>query len=487
MSNKLSILIEGLSQGERRKISIQLDQGKSSFSDAYKVFHLITKKGLTKDQDIKTQLPGIKNLGATKHQLFKKIIRSLSSELESFDAKYHDALLTINVLIDREMYPQAHKIVIKLYTQSKKHERLPFMYELYLLELKVLRLQGNNQETLQVIQTKSPEITQIITEAETYLDVHKDYFDVSTFYQKNGAARSESGSKVYKKIAKKLNIVHPLNLLKHSANYYRQLGLITTSFGLNNFDQSLVHTTNLLQIFEQNAHEKNSDLRQYAIVLYNHLAILVFKQDYNSFDKMIHLLKVEDSKNNFAKNFSNERYFNLILFRYLEAKEYKQSIQYLEEFESYCAHKDSKLNKLTEPLLYGLVTSLNMNLKNFKKALHWNNRILQIPNYKSLRKDLTFSTELFEIIIHFELENYDLITYKINSFRSKLSSKTNRHKIEEIFLIHFKKILNKPLNEQQQVLKDLVHEIEKIKDNPFEIDLLKKFDLVNYFNSKIKN
>ena len=315
MSEKLSTLIKGLSQGEKRKISIVLDQGKSSSSDAYKIFNLISKKESIKDSDIKTQLPAIKNLGATKHQLFKKIIRTLSSDLESFDAKYHSDLLTINVLIDREMYREAHKITTKLYTQSKQHERLPFMYELYQLELKILRLEGKNQEALEVIQNKSSEINQVTKEAETFFDVHKNYFEVSTFYQKNGTARTQSSSNFYKKIEGKLNTTPSTTLLQHSTNYYRQLGLITTSFGLNNFNQTLVHTTNLLEIFEENPHEKNSDLRQYSVVLYNHLGVLIYKKDYESFDKMIHNLRVKKSKSNFTKNFSNERYFNLILFK----------------------------------------------------------------------------------------------------------------------------------------------------------------------------
>ena len=484
MSNELYTLIKGLSQGEKRKISIELDKGNTSLSDSYKVFQAISKKGLTNDILIKNHFSSIKNLGTTKHLLFKRIIQTLSLDLESFDAKYHNNLLTINVLIEREMYSQAYKIVKKLYNQSKEHERLPFMYELYQLELKILRLQDDNKKALQVIKSKSPEINLITREAEAFFNVHKDYFDASSFYQKNGTSRTKSSSNYYKKIEENLNSTSSPTLLKHSTNYYRQLGLITTSFGLNNFDKSLVHTQQLLDIFEQNPHEKKSDIRQYSIVLYNHLAILIYKEDYQSFDKMIHKLKVENTKNTFAKNFSNERYFNLLLFRYLASKEYEKSIKHLVDFENFCSQKDFKLTPLTEPLLYGVAASLNMNLNNFKKALYWNNKVLQLPYYNSIRDDLTSSTELFEIIIHFELENYDLINYKIKAFRSKLSSKQNKHKIEDIFINNFKKIVNKPLDQQKPLLQKISKEIYMVKDNPYEADLLKKFDLISYFNSK---
>ena len=53
---------------------------------------------------------------------------------------------------------------------------------------------------------------------------------------------------------------------------------------------------------------------------------------------------------------------------------------------------------------------------NFNAALIWNNKAQQLPYYKDLREDLQFASELMELIIHFELKNFQLLEYKTIAF-----------------------------------------------------------------------
>jgi len=184
----------------------------------------------------------------------------------------------------------------------------------------------------------------------------------------------------------------------------------------------------------------------------------------------------------------NERYYNLLLLKSLMSKNFGEAVPIVEAFEKEYKRKSFKLSHSLKPVLLGLCASISMNLKDYRKALYWNNQILNSPDYSQYREDLIFSADLFELIIHFELGNFRLLGYRLESFQRKLRSKQKLYRLEEILVRGIHRLLDADNDKHRSsIFHELGSEIEKYKDDPFEKDLLNKFDLIAYFKSKSNN
>ncbi|MFN9939898.1 MAG: hypothetical protein ACK56I_10540, partial [bacterium] len=76
----------------------------------------------------------------------------------------------------------------------------------------------------------------------------------------------------------------------------------------------------------------------------------------------------------------------------------------------------------------------------YNKALHWLNRVIN-DNENDLRQDLYGYARLFNIVIHYELGNIDLLEYTIKSTARYLQKRSRDFDIEKLILEQFKKLI----------------------------------------------
>jgi len=486
MNSDLLLLINGLSIGEKRLVSISLAGGSSKKTIQHQIFDLISSKKVVSDADIETAFKTVKNLPATKNQLFDKILDLLSSNINSFEVKYHKQYLKIETLTSRGFFQSALIQIRKLKKEVEKHERFYSFYELYLKEVKVLKAMNRYEEADELIHKSLANLELLSDENIAFLKTYNQYHLINSYYNKNGASRSDSTTKKYENFIHIVEQFESQKLLKYSSKFYKKLALLTASFGLNDLDKSLIQTTELLSIFELTPHEKEANLKQYLMVLYNHLAILSLKNMHQEFDEYIGYFKTLKPNSITEEIFIKERYFNLALNNMVQSNQADNAAELLGEFKEAYQDRNLKFNKQFEPLLLGLCTSLTMKTGDFKKALIWNNKALQLTYYNDLREDLQFAAELMELIIHFELKNFQLLEYRTIAFYKKIKRKEKKYLIEEILITYLRKLLSAGISDRTKLLKDLAKELDSVKDNPFEFDLLKKFDIIAYLNEKCK-
>ncbi len=482
MKSDLFLLINGLSVGEKRLVSIALAGGSSIKTIQHQIFDLIVSKKVTSDGALSKALNNVKNLPATKNQLFDKILDLLSSGINSFEIKYHQQYLKIETLTSRGFFQPALLQIRKLKKEVKKHERFYSIYELYLKEVKVLKAINRYEEADKLIQESALDLELLAKESFGFIAVHNQYHLINSYYNKHGASRSDLTSKEYSRFAKLIEQFKEQKILKYSSQFYKNLGLLTASFGLNDLEKSLEQTTELLAIFELTPHEKEANLKQYLMVLYNHLAILSLDPLNQDFNEYIGYFKTLKPSSKTEEIYIKERYYNLALNWLLQSGVIDNASVLLEEFKEDYLVNELNFNEQFEPLLLGLCTSVTMNVGDFNEALIWNNKAQQLPYYNELREDLQFASELMELIIHFELKNFRLLEYRTIAFYKKIQRKEKKYLIEEILITSFKKLFAAGLSDRPEILKQLAIDLEDVKDNPFEFDLLKKFDVISYLN-----
>ena len=227
-------------------------------------------------------------------------------------------------------------------------------------------------------------------------------------------------------------------------------------------------------------------IRAVTNVIYGYIRV----KDYDRADKLIEMLS----------NLSKEKGFDtidvsiLVFFSYSMTKllflnrqgRYEEAGKEVEIVIKNMEALDEKLNKEKQLLLNYLISYIYFGNSNYKQALFWINKVLN-DNENVLRQDIFSYARIFNLIIHFELRNFDLLEYIIKSTNRYLNKKPQNFEVETI-LVDYVKRLSKIQGEEGKIVlfKELKEELETIFDNPSNRVVLEYVDFRSWINSKIE-
>ncbi|MBU2018777.1 MAG: hypothetical protein KJ941_03945, partial [Bacteroidetes bacterium] len=145
-----------------------------------------------------------------------------------------------------------------------------------------------------------------------------------------------------------------------------------------------------------------------------------------------------------------------------------------------------KINKEQEVLFFYYRAYACFGIGEFKRALQYLNEVLN-DNETNLRQDIYAFARVLNLILHYELENYDFLEYIIKS-TNRFISKNERTMISEAVIVKYLRKLSKtPLTQEQVPLLDSFNaEITALYKNENERVLTEYFNLNAWIESKLK-
>ena len=105
-------------------------------------------------------------------------------------------------------------------------------------------------------------------------------------------------------------------------------------------------------------------------------------------------------------------------------------------------------------------------------------------NEQNLRQDIYSFLRLFNVIIHFELKNFEFLEYLIKSTNRYLNKQTRTFEAESICINYMKKIA-KTNSDSNVLFIELKRDLSKVLINQNESVLLEYFNLIAWVDSKI--
>lgn len=121
----------------------------------------------------------------------------------------------------------------------------------------------------------------------------------------------------------------------------------------------------------------------------------------------------------------------------------------------------------------------------FKDALFWINQVLN-DTEQTLRQDIFGFSRLFNLLIHFELGNHDLMEYTIKSTSRYLNKKEKDYQIEGEMIRYLKKLIKVTIEfDRKEIYEKMMGEFEKMLENPVERIILEYVDVLSWLESKI--
>ena len=135
-------------------------------------------------------------------------------------------------------------------------------------------------------------------------------------------------------------------------------------------------------------------------------------------------------------------------------------------------------------VFYYKIAYLYFGNREYNKALDFLNDIIHLK-VGHLREDLQCYARLMQLLVHFELGNYELLEYLCNSVQRFLLKMKELNSLPMETLKFFRKIIKKPFGERDNAFLSFQKQLLKISKDPFEKRALIYLDIVTWVDSKI--
>lgn len=432
----------------------------------------------------------IKQLHVAKNYLYSLILKSLRSQYAGASVlhKLNEGILNLDVLYHKGMF----KACLAMTKQLKKEA---YMRENHIELLNILRYESfASRKNLNV---KKPgiedmaenEFSRVVKIIDNKNKLDKYSLAIFRLYtrQERLTAKDEI---LLEKIISDPVFKSPDNALSYDAkmsyyfclsNYYQIKNKIPEDYAIQKEHISFM---------ESRADMLSLKLGRYAMLLNNFLINCLHVKKIDDF--MLHLDKVKQLAEKF-KGGLKQRDSEALLFRIyythlLNIAVQKNDFGDIEDI----SQKVTEGLKIYEPFLgkaytavmYWSLARFYFHEGRFEDALRWNNTALNEKSNEKLAA-LYCMGIVFNLIIHYELKNFDLLEYQYVSTLNYLKKRGHYYKYASA-LVYFMKNFNENLtfSERQKIYKETISRINKLKDDTSENNITFYFNIPAWLESK---
>jgi len=494
-SNDLFDLIKSLTKSEKRffKLSSSLQSGKKNY---LKIFDVIDKQNEYDEDAIKKAYKNkrfVQHFPSEKNHLYKLILKSLRAYKSdnTINSILQQEIKNIEILYHKALYKEANKFLQRAKKKANEHEKFYYLYELLLWEKILLEEEYEEGEFTKDIDSLIIEERNVINKLRNLAAYHILYSKINYIFRSGGYVRNNIDKKIVAEI-----VNHPLISEKNTALSKRATTIcyyIKGYCALANHDTELCleNFRKVKRIFDQNPLIKNDLTKRYINTISSMLTCYIEMGNQEEAQILIEEMNALPENRSFASFDSRVRIFTSSYLNQLNLnakngdfdKSVKLAPEIIEQLEGF----KNKINKEQEVLFYYKIAYAYFCYGDYNVALFWINKVLN-DNEPSLRQDLYGYSRIFNLLIHFELGNFELLEYIIKSTHRYLNKRQLAYKIEEMIIKSLKSLSkNKSKSEYDEILTGISAEIDKLKDNEYEMAAMKFFNFDAWVHSKLNN
>jgi len=435
----LFFLIQSLTQHEKRHFKISSNFQSGDDKIYIRMFDIIDKmEGKYNENDL---LPLFgedkKKLSVGKNFLYNKILRSLRNynERSSTDIQLSNLVSETQILIQKGLFHLASKRLKKAKKMATEHEKLMLLVKIINIEIDISSHIGRTglNDTFE----------DLFHGASNTLENYQEAFIIKRLNRALHIAVVK-GDEVHKQkhfdeIKKLPTNVYNLNSFYAKNNYHSALAYY--HYVLSDYDKFFYHVGERVKLWEAPDNDKirKAEYQLYRIYLSNYLSGCLIVEKYEKILEIVEKIRKIPAISNYEKasTFQNADYFELLY--HIDTVKYKRAEKLIPSIEkNIIIHRDSMV-KSREVSFYCNIILVYFGLKKYKEAKKWLNKILY--DQKSVpSKDIKRFAWILEIIIHYKLNNEEVIKHIYNDAQFPMN-KPNPHPLQVLAFGHLKKIV----------------------------------------------
>jgi hypothetical protein len=491
-STELFKLIKSLTKSEKRffKLSSSLQSGEKNY---LKIFDYIEGQDDYNEAELKEFFKGerfIKHLPSEKNHLYKLILKSLRSYYseQSINSSLKQEIKNVEILYNKALYKECEKFVSRAKNTAKKYEKFYYWFELINWEKKLLDSAYESGQFDTDLDKLIEEEEYVIARLRNLAEYTIIYSKINLIFRSGGFTRNEKERKVVADIAN-----HHLIKGKNTALSSKAASICYYIKGLcaatnRNYADSYQFFNRTKEILDNNPFIKVDVSQRYLMALIHLLRCYIDSEDYGKARDLINEIRSLEGKKGFnsidiaVRIFGNSYNQELVLLHKLG--EFENSVKLIPKIEKERQKFEDKLSKEMEILLTYNSAYSYFGVGDYKKALQYLNVVLN-DNEQNLRQDIYSFSRIFNLVIHYELENYDFLEYVIKSTNRYLS-KQERDYVIEITCIKYIRKLAKTHDSigKLELFEEMENEVEELLKDENERVILEYFDLPAWIHSK---
>ncbi len=494
-SSELFNLIRSLSKSEKRffKLSSSLQTGDKNY---LKIFDAIDKQKDYDEEGIKKQFVKetfVKHFPSEKNHLYKLILKSLRAYHadNSVSSILKQEVKNIEILYKKALYKECNKFLHRAKRIAQENERFYYWFELLSWEKMLLEEAYEAGEFTKDLDALIAEEQEVLEKLRNLAAYHVLYSKINYVFRSGGYVRSEEEHKMVDEISN-----HPLIKGKNTALSERAATICFYTQGfcysaVRDFKTSYDKFLRVMEIMDANPLIKKDLPKRYTKALSSLIGCLIDMERYDEAWDQLTMLKALPKQKGFQSFDLKVKVFtasSLAELRLLDRTgQHEKALANLDEILVEMERLSENINKEEEIEFYYSLSCIHFGGGLINKSLFWLNKVLN-DNEGTLRQDIYSYARLFNLVIHYELGNFDLLEYIIKSTHRYLNKRQRAYKVELVLLEHIKKLAKATESDvKKELFTSLKKELDVLFKDQNESVVLKYFDFNSWIDSKLQD
>lgn len=492
-SNELFDLIKAMTKSEKRffKLSSSLQSGEKNY---LKIFDAVDKLDEYDEAELKHQFRNerfVLHFPSEKNHLYKLILKSLRAfhADNSISAILKQEIKNIEILYNKALYSECTKFLHRAKELAREYEKFYYWFELLNWEKTLMEEAFEDGRFVQKPDDLIIEEQDVIKKLNNLAEYHVLYSKINYVFRSGGYSRDNESKALVDEIAN-----HRLITGKNTALSKRAASICYYTQGFchlanHNFNTAYEKFLKAKEILDK-VPGIRADLGKRYIRTMAHIAFCLIER--KQFDKATEVIAE-------IRSFSDQKGFsspdvNMAIFKnalmceiqiYLRTGRFADGVARIEEAFPEFSSREEKLNKEQRVTFYYHIAYVYFGNEDYHKALFWINKVLN-ENENDLRPDLFAYARLFNLIVHFELGNYDLLEYITKSTKRYLAKRHRAYPLENHVIEKLRQLIRTEVDTDKRGKYKEFHDSLNEVMRPEDEIALKHFDFVSWADAKVK-
>lgn len=491
-SNELFDLIKSLTKSEKRffKLHSALQSGEKNY---LRIFDAIDKQKVYDEDAIKQHFARetfIRHFPSEKNHLYKLILKALRAyhAESSVGGLLKQHINNIEILFGKALYTEAGKILQRAKRLARQHERFYYWFVLLSWEKMLIEEAYQTGDFTTDLNVLIKEEDLVMAKLQNLAAYNVLYAKVNYVFRSDGYVRTDEEHAIVEEISD-----HPLIKGKNTALSERASTICHYTQGFcywakRDWTMGYSKFLRVKEILDKHPLLKQDLPKRYVRTLYYLIQCEIELGDHAHILEHIKTLRGLPSKPGFGdidiklQVFSNSYLSELRHFD--RTGEYDKAVKLEEPILEGMARMGDKLPKEFELEFYFLLATVQFGAGNMNRSLHWLNRVLNDPE-PALRQDIFTYARLFNLVVHYELGNFELLVYIVRSTQRFLNKRHRAYGVEAAMIEHIKKLARttSPATRKELFL-SLKDNLDELMKDPNESTVLKYFNVVAWVKAK---
>jgi hypothetical protein len=493
-SNELFKLINSLSKSEKRffKLSSSLQSGDKNY---LKIFDFIEKQSKYDEDELKQHFKKerfVQHLPSEKNHLYRLVLKSLRSfySENSISSLLKQEIKNVEILYNKALFKECDKFVSRAKKIANEHEKFYYWFELISWEKKLLEEAYEAGEF-------GTDLDELIAEEQVVIEKLRNLAEYQVIYSKINLIFRSGGFARNLKEREEVETIADYHLIKgkNTAVSVRATSMCFYIKGLcaatnRNYSDAFIFFNKTRAQLDNNPKILIDSAQRYVMTLAHLCRCHIENHDFGQAKLLIQEIRELIKKKGFnSMDIEVKIFFNsfILEMRLIQMSgEFEKSETLIKNLDETAIQYRDMINKEQEVLFNYNKAYLYFAMGEFKQALNFLNNVLN-DNEQNLRQDIYGFARVFNLILHYELQNFDFLEYVIKSTNRYLSKQERTLQVETTLIRYLKK-LSKAQNESaiQQLFVAFDEELVVMLKNENESVLLEYFNISAWVQMKIQ-